>query len=162
MAKCDNQVFNAVKDQIGFCGIYCGSCIVGNGVLRELTKRYHELTTAYGLKEWGPKNFDYDQFAKGLSSISTMPLCPGCLKGGGRDDCEIRACAQSKQVEDCGECSEPGDCAHSDLLERMRSGAEAAGIFVKRGTGERRELLEEWVVELRQRWPCRILFDGEE
>jgi hypothetical protein len=158
----DQKAFHTVKDQIGSCGIYCGSCIVGNGVLRELTRRYEALTTGYGLKEWAPKDFDYDQFAKGLSSISTMPLCPGCQKGGGRDDCEIRACAQSKQIEDCGECSESGNCAHSDLLERMHSGADAVGIFVKHGTGDRGELLKEWIVQLRQKWPCCILFDDEE
>ena len=85
-----------VKSQIGFCGIWCGSCMVGNGTLRELTKRYEEMTNAYGLGKWCPKDFDYGEFSKGLASIQRMPLCIGCLKGGGRDDCEIRACASNK------------------------------------------------------------------
>lgn len=27
--------FDSVKDQIGRCGIWCGSCVAGNGVLQE-------------------------------------------------------------------------------------------------------------------------------
>ena len=36
-----------VKNQIGYCGIWCGSCIVGNGTLRELTDKYKDLTETY-------------------------------------------------------------------------------------------------------------------
>lgn len=35
--------FANVKNQIGFCALWCGSCTVGNGVLRELTRRYKQL-----------------------------------------------------------------------------------------------------------------------
>jgi len=46
-------------------------------VLKELTKRYQEIIDAYGLREWGPQDFDYGEFAKGLVSIQAMPSCPG-------------------------------------------------------------------------------------
>ncbi len=67
--------FENVKDQIGFCGIWCGSCVVGNGALRELTKRYEQVIQAYGLQEWGPKDFDFKEFKKALSSTihATVP-----------------------------------------------------------------------------------------
>ena len=67
--------FENVKDQIGYCGIWCGSCVVGNGTLRELTKRYEEIIKSYGLEHWAPKDFDFKEFMKGLASIETMPLC---------------------------------------------------------------------------------------
>ena len=37
-----NPELENVKDQIGYCGIWCGSCIVGNGALRELTRKYED------------------------------------------------------------------------------------------------------------------------
>ena len=113
MSKANLTAFECVKDQIGFCGIWCGSCVVGNGTLRELTVRYEEVTKAYGLKNWAPGDFDYDEFSKGLSSISDIPVCQGCLKGGGRDDCEIRACALGRNLEDCGAQAEPESASAS-------------------------------------------------
>lgn len=50
----DLKDFENVRHQIGCCGAWCGSCVVGNGVLKQLTKKYQEMTDAYGLREWGP------------------------------------------------------------------------------------------------------------
>jgi hypothetical protein len=150
--------FENVRNQIGFCGIWCGGCVVGNGTLRELTRRYEETISAYGLQEWAPKDFDYVEFSKGLSSIRGMPLCPGCLRDGGRDDCEIRACAQSRELHDCTECRDFGDCGHDEIIEKMRSGARAAGLFVKETDSENEECIERWSAELRDKWPCCVLF----
>jgi len=150
--------FEDVKDQIGFCGIWCGSCAVGNGTLRELTKKFEEIVKGYGLSEWGPKDFDFAEFNKGLTSIQAVPLCPGCLKGGGRTDCEIRACATAKKVADCGECDRPAACTNSELLEHMRTGANQVGIFVKTDNIDRRQLLSKWNAELENKWPSCTLF----
>jgi len=75
--------------------------VVGNGGLRETTKRYAEMIEAYGLKEWGLKDLDYEKLAKGLESIQNTPLCSGCLNGGGRDNCELKACGSGKGIDDC-------------------------------------------------------------
>jgi len=61
-----DESFEGVRGQIGYCGIWCGSCVVGNGALRELTRRYEELVRAYGLEGWAPGNFDFGEFKKGL------------------------------------------------------------------------------------------------
>jgi len=151
------NAFNNVKDQIGFCGIWCGSCVVGNGTLRQLTKRDKELINRYDLKDWGPKDFDFGEFYKGLESIENMPLCLGCLKGGGRDDCEIKACAKDKNLQDCTLCSRFGRCDNK-LLEHMRSGALKAGLSVKNKDDDTAKALEEWTQELKANWPCCILF----
>jgi len=154
--------FELVKNQIGFCGIWCGSCVVGNGTLRELTKRYAEMIKAYGLKEWGPKDFDYQEFARGLESIQAMSLCPGCLKGGGRDNCEMRTCASNKGIPNCSECGETAGCRHTELLQRMRSGALAAGLFVTTENADGQEFIEKWTTQLKSKWPCCILFMEEQ
>ena len=84
----NGEAFENVKNQIGFCGIWCGSCIVGNGTLRELTKRYEELIERYDLEAWAPKDFDFQEFKNGLTSIQAMPFCRGCLQEDGRPNCE--------------------------------------------------------------------------
>ena len=89
------DAFDNVKDQIGYCGIWCGSCVVGTGALMEVTRKYRELVTSYGLNEWAPEDVDYEKFYAALESVQGAPACPWCLQGGGRDDCEMRACARS-------------------------------------------------------------------
>jgi hypothetical protein len=153
--------YDNVKDQIGCCGIWCGSCVAGNGVLQELTKRYHEIITNYGLEQWAPKDFDYREFAKGLESIQNMPPCPGCLKGGGRDDCEIRTCAKNKNLADCSECDRPDECENVKLLETMQQGALKAGLMVKTENIDRRALLEQWTEHLKNTWPSSFLFQND-
>jgi hypothetical protein len=150
--------FENVKNQIGFCGIWCGSCIVGNGALSELTKRYEEIIKGYGLEEWGPKDFDFKEFMKGLASIQSTPLCPGCLKGGGNPNCEIRNCASNKNINDCNECDQPTTCQNVEALQKMRTGALSAGLLVKTGNVDRQKLMEKWTAELKSKWPSCILF----
>ncbi|MFX0163516.1 MAG: DUF3795 domain-containing protein [Candidatus Hodarchaeota archaeon] len=150
--------FENVKDQIGYCGIWCGTCVVGNGTLRELTKRYEEIIKSYGLEHWAPKDFDFKEFMKGLASIEAIPLCQGCLKGDGRTDCEIRACASKKNTNDCSECNQLAVCENSEIINHMRSGARDAGLFVKTENVDRQELIEKWIGELKGKWPYCILF----
>jgi len=152
------NTFENVKNQIGFCGIWCGSCVVGNGALRELTKRYEEIIKNYGLEGWAPKEFDFKEFAKGLVSIQNMPLCPGCLKGGGRENCEMKACASNKKINDCSECDQPTHCKNPETLRKMRTGALQAGLFVKTKDADRKSLMEKWIYELKSKWPSCILF----
>jgi len=152
------EAFENVKNQIGFCGIWCGSCVVGNGTLRELTKKYETIIKNYDLEGWAPKDFDFKEFAKGLMSIQTMPLCPGCLKGGGRDNCEMKACASNKSINDCSECDQLEACKNLKILQKMRTGAQNAGLSVKTENADSQELIEKWTAELKSKWPCCILF----
>jgi len=150
--------FENVKNQIGFCGIWCGSCVVGNGALRELTKRYEEIIRNYGLEKWAPKDFDFKEFKKGLASIQAIPLCQGCLKGDGKPNCEIRNCASNKNITDCSQCDQPMACKNSEILQKMRTGARHAGLFVKTENVDRRELVGKWTSELKRKWSHYILF----
>lgn len=156
------ESFENVKNQIGYCGIWCGSCVVGNGVLRELTRRYGEIIERYGLKKWGPKEFDFKEFTKGLTSIQTMPLCQGCLKGDGRPNCEMRSCALNKKINDCSECDQPEDCPNIEILQKMRTGALRAGLSVRTEDVDRRKLLKKWTTEIKNKWPHSILFIPDE
>jgi hypothetical protein len=152
------EAFERVKGQVGSCGIWCGSCIVGNGTLGELAKRYEHLLRAYGLDHWGPPDFDFDQFVVALESLRGIPLCPGCLMGGGRENCELRACASTRGLDGCNRCAEMDMCEHGEILEHMRSGALEAGLFVNTGEVDSQLLVDRWTADLKTEWPCSILF----
>lgn len=152
------EPFENVRQQIGCCGIWCGSCAAGNGVLRALTHKYDALIKKYGLEKWAPRDFDFKEFADGLESIQTMPLCNGCMKGDGRPNCEIRACAQSKNLTDCTECGHLAECSHQTMIRKMRSGALEAGMFVKTEAGDRQALIDGWTEKLKDQWPSCVLF----
>lgn len=126
------KAFEKVKDQIGACGIWCGSCVVGNGVLRLLTRNYKNILKNYGVDHWGPKDIDYKKLFEYFESIQRIPLCPGCWEGGGREECEIRNCTVEKKINDCIECrvAKKG-CKHIKLLKHMQDGALKAGLLVK-------------------------------
>lgn len=156
------KAFENVREQIGFCGIWCGSCAYGNGTIMELARRNEDLISIYGLPEWGPKDIDYDVFLKGLESIQEYPPCLGCLKGGGRDKCEMRVCAIEKGLNACSECRDEKKCRHEKILDHMRSGAVNAGLFVNTGNVDKQELVENWTAKLKHKWPCLVLFVHDE
>lgn len=151
------KAFRNVEDQMGYCGLWCGSCIVGNGTLRELTKRYEHLIKGYGIDEWGAKGFDAEEFRKGLKVIQKIPICRGCLKGGGNDKCNIRPCASKRKVSDCGECGILGRCTYTDELNQVRRGAQTVEMLIKEGKGNGRELKKMWSMEILDRFPYRIV-----
>lgn len=157
----NDSAFESVNDQIGFCGIWCGSCVAGNGTLQVLTSKYLALTEAYDLRQWAPKDFDYAEFDKGLRSIRSMPGCPGCLEGGGNPECAMRSCAQDKSLADCTECREP-ECEHEEALSKMRNAAREAGLRVKDTKADTRELINRWTGEIKETWPSSLLFQNED
>ncbi|MCK4943317.1 MAG: DUF3795 domain-containing protein [Candidatus Aminicenantes bacterium] len=152
------ESFDNLKNQIGYCGIWCGSCVAGNGVLRDLSARYEKMIKDYAVKEWAPKNFDFDEFLKGVTSLKDIWLCPGCLKGGGQDNCEIRACGVKKNLAECSACDEPQNCMQKEKLETMRTGAVKAGLNVKTEKGDPSETIEKWTREMKKKWPGLLLF----
>ena len=157
----EKSAFENTADQLGFCGIWCGSCVAGNGSLQVLTQKYRALTEAYGLKSWAPQDFDYAEFAKGLKSIQDMPTCPGCLQGGGDPECVMRKCAQQKKLSDCTLCPE-SECPHAEALNKMRLAARAAGLIVKDKDADAQELIKFGILEIRTGWPSALLFKNDD
>jgi len=96
-----------------------------------LTKRYEEIVEKYGLRELAPEDFDYNKFKKELASIQEVSFCSGCLKGGGRTDCEMRNCAANKKIADCCRCDDFMTCKNSEPLQKMREGARDANLMVQ-------------------------------
>ena len=150
--------YNRVKNQIGYCGIWCGSCVVGNGTLQQLTTGYEAVIKNYDLENWAPGTFDFKEFMNGLETIKATPLCPSCRKGGGWEACPMRGCVAKKKITDCAECDDQPACLHSTSLEKMRTGSLRAGLFIKTRKGNQKKFMAQWTKKLKTRWPSCILF----
>ncbi len=146
------KAFENAKNQIGYCGLWCGSCIVGNGTLKELTRKYAQLIGGYGVNEWGAKDFDGKELMKGLTSIQALPVCQGCLKGGGNDQCKIRPCASRKGLTDCMVCGEHSTCENSEALRKVREGALGVGMLMKNedDRADPHKLMTKWTAGLKK------------
>jgi len=153
--------FDNVKNQIGFCGIWCGSCLGGNGAVQELTRKYEQIIkrSQYALEKWAPKEFNFNEFMKGLGCVQAMSLCPGCKKGGGNPSCEVRRCASKKSIVNCSECDELTECKNFELLERdyPRIKEELRRI----ANVDKKGVIEKWMNELKTKWPhCTLLCES--
>lgn len=149
----ENRPFDRVKNQIGYCGIWCGNCPGGNGVTQELTKRYEEFVKLSQIEKWAPKDFDFGEFMKGLGSIQSMSLCPGCMEGGGAPECTIRTCAKGKGHEQCNGCEQLEDCREFKVLEASLPEIKKGLMQLKR----KEDAIEEWTSELARKWPSCVL-----
>jgi hypothetical protein len=154
------EALDNVFDQVGYCGIWCGSCAVGTGALMALAVKYRDMADSHGLGHWGAEGFDYAAFLKALGAIAALPACAGCLKGGGRDDCELRSCASARGLRGCVACPERQDCRHGELLAHMRTGAHRAGLVVVERPAEHDLTDDRRRRELEPLWWWRALFGG--
>lgn len=152
----ENVAVQNVKGQIGFCGIWCGSCAGGNGAIVELARRFEELAGRQRLEKWVPKNFDFQEFMKGLASIKAMSLCPGCRKGGGNPACKVRICALQKGVNECSSCEALLECRNFEQLENENPKRKQFLLDMKGAS--RSELIAKWTNEIRKKWPHCIVY----
>lgn len=154
----ETMAFVNVKNQIGRCGIWCCSCAIGNGDLKTLTKRCEHIISGYGVDEWGATNFDGKEFMKGLTSIQGLPICKGCLKDGGNNECKIRPCVVNRKLNDCTECSEMKICKNLEPLQKVRKGALQVGMLVRfeNDKTDHQASIKKWTAEIKSKCPhCR-------
>ncbi len=154
--------FENVKNQIGFCGIWCGSCLGGNGAVLELTRKYEQIIkrSQHALEKWAPKEFNFNEFMKGLAYIQAMPLCPGCKKGGGDPTCTIRSCASKKDLTNCGQCDGLAECKSYESLEQGNPRIKDELRKIK--NIDQKDVIEKWLSKLKTKWPhCTLLCNSE-
>ena len=157
----DSKQHRRVRGQIGTCGIWCGSCVVGSGALMAVAGRLRTMVESHGLEAWGAEGFDYGAFTRALACVSDLEPCPGCRAGGGQEDCPMRACARDRGVSACPACFEFGGCANHGALKTMRDGAEAAGLTVAKTVDDLLRIHREADADLGRRWWWRGLFAEE-
>jgi hypothetical protein len=117
-----DEAYNKVKNQLGPCGITCGSCVLGNGTIADTATKTKEFINGYGIKEWAPlvpggKELNWQETEKTLDWLTQYALCNGCEQGGGPPDCTIRTCANEKNHSVCNQCDELEKCEKFDWLK---------------------------------------------
>ena len=153
-----NEAYENVREQVGACGIWCGSCAVGNGALQRLIEGLNQVLESHGAEHWAPEEVDYPAFAGGLAMLHGDASCPGCRKGGGREECELRTCASERRLSGCTACGDFGSCAYDELLSHMRKGAIDAGLFVAEPGDDPTGCIDPWEERLMKTWPGLLLF----
>jgi hypothetical protein len=148
-ALMDRSSYENVKGQVGHCGLWCGSCIIGNGLLAEMTAQYERVACGHGVHKWVLKEKG-EAFVEALGEIKKVPICPGCLKGGGDDTCRMRECTKQRGLLHCDECDAGDGCPHMKAIESMREGGKAAGMIAATNPRERENLFT---------GVCRTYFD---
>lgn len=117
------EAFDKVKDQMGPCGIVCGTCDLGNGTVAESALKLQEYLKMYGVASWAPavpegKDVDFERLDKALNWVQTYTRCFGCQQGGGPPDCAIRNCSKDRGYELCSECPDIDGCKNFDWLQK--------------------------------------------
>ena len=157
----ENKAFKNVKKQLGYCAIWCGSCIVGNSALKEVTKKYEHIIEGYGIDEWGAQEqgFNGQELMKALKGIQNIPICVGCRKGGGNLSCKIRPCVSNKKLADCTDCREFMKCENRESLDKVRTGASKVGMMVKtcEDKDDQQRLVKKWTKEIADRFPSSVV-----
>jgi len=149
----DLKAFENVKNQIGHCGIWCGSCGGGNGTVQELARRFEEIVKNYKLEKYAPKEFDFNEFMKGLAGMQAMPLCPGCREGGGLPTCKVKLCAREKGMPLCNQCNQITKCQNFEQLKKDHPKIKEDLMKI----GNKKESIEKWMRKLKRKWPHCIL-----
>lgn len=138
----DRSAFDNVKGQVGPCGLWCGSCIVGNGLLAEMTAQYERVACGHGVHKWVLKEKG-EAFVEALNTIKEVPVCRGCLNGGGDDTCRMRECTKQKGLIHCDECDDEDKCPHRAMINYMREAGKAAGMIALTSPEERSSMLKD-------------------
>ncbi len=137
----DRSSYDNVKGQIGHCGLWCGSCIIGNGLLVEMTSQYQRVACGHGVHNWVLKEKG-EAFVEALEELKKVPICPGCLKGGGDDTCQMRECTRERGLVHCDECDVGEACSHLKAIAYMREGGKAAGMLAAISQEERIRIVD--------------------
>ena len=143
------EAFNAVKDQMGPCGISCGACVLGNGTVSETATNLKGYLEFADVPSWAPlipggKEIDFDVLKKTLDWINTYVRCMGCEQGGGPPDCIIRTCAKDKKLTICSDCPELEDCKKFEWL------GESVKKNLKNSRGKsKKELIEQAISNIK-------------
>ena len=99
------------KHHVSFCGSYCHLCDWHTGEIRKTFSAALHRFDELGLHRFLAEGLDSGVFRKGLESLMTSSICPGCkaevrIKKPGEDRCEIRQCCFGKGLNLCSECED--------------------------------------------------------
>ncbi len=105
----------------GFCGLYCGDCSFGSGVIPDLARdlrkelramRFDQVAETIPFKEFR----QYPECYRVLGAMVKL-RCGGCRTGPRSKFCKVAECARRNGYEGCWECGEFTECKKLQFLE---------------------------------------------
>jgi hypothetical protein len=144
------QPFN-VKNQVGPCGITCGTCFLGDGIMAKTMAEADKYINMSGIKEWAPMvpggaEINWKAAQNALSWMQKYAYCAGCEQGGGPPDCTIRTCATGKGYALCNMCGELDSC---DKFSWLGEGSEGLKEKLRQNKGKTKQELANEALEAR-------------
>lgn len=128
---------NKEAELTAYCGLYCGDCLRYKSKVTELARdlmselqavrfdRYAEVKSAF------VKEFEhYKEFREVLEATARLRCNTPCRLGGDGclQPCEIKRCAQSKNLDGCWECDEFEKCEKFEFLKPLHSDNPQANL----------------------------------
>jgi hypothetical protein len=115
---------------IGYCSLYCGDCQGFKGIIPDLARdlrkelraaKYAKFAEAISATGFANELADYDKAYAALGAMVRFRCRRGCRGGGGSPYCQIRICAQERELEGCWECDEFESCAKLEFLKAVHA-----------------------------------------
>ncbi|MFW9996892.1 MAG: DUF3795 domain-containing protein [Candidatus Odinarchaeota archaeon] len=97
----------------GICGVYCGQCPSGNGRIKEFAGELKRMTADFGNDFPDFKEFNFNEFQKGLEWFNRSPGCPTCLMIK-EPWCKVLKCEKAQQLKSCLLCDEFLTCSNTE------------------------------------------------
>ena len=130
---------------VTYCGLYCKLCANIARIPRQ-AQALRDTLHKEGWQHYGESVVaGFNQFLDVLEHFSSYDeTCPGCRGGCGFPGCEIRACAQERDLEVCSAC-EDFPC------DRIRELGRAYPNLIADGMRQSQIGLDAWIEEQEER-----------
>ena len=125
------------ENLIAYCGLYCKDCHGYNGRIPDLARdlrkelresKYDKFAAFISTYSFGKDYKNYDECYKVLGAMVKFRCRKGCKNGGGPPFCNIRKCAQKKELDGCWECSDFESCKKIDFLKPVHGDAHIKNL----------------------------------
>jgi hypothetical protein len=132
-----------VLDFVSYCGLYCGLC-AERARIPQQAGALRKAMAEEGWPSWGSAIPGFEEFWSFLEGLEADGGCPGCRSGGGPPNCQIRVCAQRRELDTCSQCTD-FPCSHIEALGAVYPTLVADGRRLQK-VG-----LRQWLAEQRER-----------
>ncbi|MEW6359985.1 MAG: DUF3795 domain-containing protein [Planctomycetota bacterium] len=126
-------------DEVAYCGLFCGNCIIRKGAIKRLAANLMEQVDrpefrklAQGLPKLKPEVFaalkKYEDACRFLAALGHLDCETSCRKGGGTTGCRVRECCQAKQLDGCWQCADFESCRTLRWLQPVHADAHIRNL----------------------------------
>ncbi|MCL1984641.1 MAG: DUF3795 domain-containing protein [Methanomassiliicoccaceae archaeon] len=122
------------KDNIAYCGLYCGNCAFKAKVIPAASLLFGEMKSAgfEGIMGFMPDGNEFWRFLKGTAESGDASCKNGCSDPG----CRIRICAAERGAEFCALCAEYPCGLFDEFLAKHATLKDDNDLLKKNGADE--------------------------